>query len=59
MCVHHKSGWQGNFITLTFQKRKLSDVPVEVEEDYTKFNSSNLKNKKVSKPYIHACFVKA
>ncbi|NXC45702.1 RNH2B Ribonuclease, partial [Penelope pileata] len=28
------------------KKRKSSDVPVEAEEDYTKFNSSNLKNKK-------------
>uniref|UniRef100_A0A8D0KSD7 Ribonuclease H2 subunit B n=1 Tax=Strix occidentalis caurina TaxID=311401 RepID=A0A8D0KSD7_STROC len=41
------------------KKRKLSDVPVEAEEDYTKFNSSNLKPKKVSKPCIHACFAKA
>ncbi|OXB77212.1 UNVERIFIED_CONTAM: hypothetical protein H355_012579 [Colinus virginianus] len=30
------------------KKRKLSDVPVEAEEDYTKFNSSNLKNKKTN-----------
>ncbi|NXA48410.1 RNH2B Ribonuclease, partial [Nothocercus julius] len=30
------------------KKRKLSDVPVEAEEDYTKFNSSNLKNKKAN-----------
>ncbi|XP_035398522.1 ribonuclease H2 subunit B isoform X3 [Cygnus atratus] len=29
------------------KKRKLSDVPVE-EEDYTKFNNSNLKNKKAN-----------
>ncbi|XP_027646470.1 ribonuclease H2 subunit B isoform X3 [Falco biarmicus] len=29
------------------KKRKLSDVPVEAEEDYTKFNS-NLKNKKAN-----------
>uniref|UniRef100_A0ABM5GL56 Ribonuclease H2 subunit B n=1 Tax=Pogona vitticeps TaxID=103695 RepID=A0ABM5GL56_9SAUR len=30
------------------KKRKLSDAPVEAEEDYTKFNSSDLKNKKGS-----------
>ncbi|XP_074942375.1 ribonuclease H2 subunit B isoform X1 [Phalacrocorax aristotelis] len=30
------------------KKRKLSDVPVEAEEDYTKFNSSNLKTKKAN-----------
>ncbi|XP_064360943.1 ribonuclease H2 subunit B isoform X2 [Dromaius novaehollandiae] len=30
------------------KKRKLSDVPVEAEDDYTKFNSSNLKNKKAN-----------
>ncbi|KAJ6659270.1 hypothetical protein lerEdw1_019316 [Lerista edwardsae] len=29
------------------KKRKLSDAPVEAEEDYTKFNSGDLKNKKV------------
>ncbi|XP_042302257.1 ribonuclease H2 subunit B isoform X2 [Sceloporus undulatus] len=28
------------------KKRKLSDAPVEAEEDYTKFNTSDLKNKK-------------
>ncbi|NWU50448.1 RNH2B Ribonuclease, partial [Dromas ardeola] len=30
------------------KKRKLSDVPVEAEEDYTKFNSSNPKPKKAN-----------
>ncbi|NXU83663.1 RNH2B Ribonuclease, partial [Xiphorhynchus elegans] len=30
------------------KKRKLSDVPVEPEEDYTKFNSDNLKTKKAN-----------
>ncbi|NXI58804.1 RNH2B Ribonuclease, partial [Chloroceryle aenea] len=30
------------------KKRKLSDGPVEAEEDYTKFNSSNLKTKKAN-----------
>ncbi|KAM9021950.1 ribonuclease H2 subunit B isoform 1-T1 [Guaruba guarouba] len=30
------------------KKRKLSDAPVEPEEDYTKFNSSNLKTKKAN-----------
>ncbi|NXG27214.1 RNH2B Ribonuclease, partial [Dromaius novaehollandiae] len=30
------------------KKRKLSDVPVEAEDDYTKFNSSSLKNKKAN-----------
>ncbi|KAH0621944.1 hypothetical protein JD844_023699 [Phrynosoma platyrhinos] len=35
-------------ITLTLQKRKLSDAPVEAEEDYTKFNTSDLKNKKAN-----------
>ncbi|NWH66582.1 RNH2B Ribonuclease, partial [Geococcyx californianus] len=30
------------------KKRKLSDVPVEAEEDYTKFNSSDLKPKKAN-----------
>ncbi|NXJ84145.1 RNH2B Ribonuclease, partial [Trogon melanurus] len=30
------------------KKRKSSDVPVEPEEDYTKFNSSNLKTKKAT-----------
>ncbi|KAM9245421.1 ribonuclease H2 subunit B [Leptosomus discolor] len=30
------------------KKRKLSDVPVEAEEDYTKFNSSNPKTKKAN-----------
>ncbi|XP_035179272.1 ribonuclease H2 subunit B isoform X2 [Oxyura jamaicensis] len=30
------------------KKRKLSDVPVEAEDDYTKFNSNNLKNKKAN-----------
>uniref|UniRef100_A0A670ITU3 Uncharacterized protein n=1 Tax=Podarcis muralis TaxID=64176 RepID=A0A670ITU3_PODMU len=35
-------------LTLTLQKRKLSDAPVEAEEDYTKFNTSDLKNKKAN-----------
>ncbi|XP_008945343.1 PREDICTED: ribonuclease H2 subunit B, partial [Merops nubicus] len=30
------------------KKRKLSDVPVEAEEDYTKCNSSNVKTKKAN-----------
>ncbi|XP_026699893.1 ribonuclease H2 subunit B [Athene cunicularia] len=30
------------------KKRKLSDVPVEAEDVYTKFNSSNLKTKKAN-----------
>uniref|UniRef100_A0A8C6XH64 Ribonuclease H2 subunit B n=1 Tax=Naja naja TaxID=35670 RepID=A0A8C6XH64_NAJNA len=30
------------------KKRKLSDGPVEAEEDYTKFNTGDLKNKKAS-----------
>ncbi|XP_003215424.1 ribonuclease H2 subunit B isoform X2 [Anolis carolinensis] len=30
------------------KKRKLSDAPVEAEEDYTKFNASDLKNKKAN-----------
>ncbi|NXA11662.1 RNH2B Ribonuclease, partial [Sapayoa aenigma] len=30
------------------KKRKLSDVPVEPEEDYTKLNSNNLKTKKAN-----------
>ncbi|NXA33835.1 RNH2B Ribonuclease, partial [Eudromia elegans] len=30
------------------KRRKLSDVPMEAEEDYTKFNSSSLKNKKAN-----------
>ncbi|XP_068021419.1 ribonuclease H2 subunit B isoform X1 [Melanerpes formicivorus] len=30
------------------KKRKLSDVPVEAEQDYTKFNSTNLKAKKAN-----------
>ncbi|NXK87135.1 RNH2B Ribonuclease, partial [Formicarius rufipectus] len=30
------------------KKRKLSDVPVEPEEDYTKLNSDNLKTKKAN-----------
>ncbi|KAM6316863.1 ribonuclease H2 subunit B [Aegotheles albertisi] len=30
------------------KKRKLSDVPVEAEDDYTKLNSSNLKTKKAN-----------
>ncbi|XP_053141091.1 ribonuclease H2 subunit B isoform X2 [Hemicordylus capensis] len=30
------------------KKRKLSDAPVEAEEDYTKFNTGDLKNKKAS-----------
>ncbi|XP_065268190.1 ribonuclease H2 subunit B [Emys orbicularis] len=30
------------------KKRKFSDAPVEAEEDYTKFNSSDLKNKKTT-----------
>uniref|UniRef100_A0A803JXD0 Ribonuclease H2 subunit B n=1 Tax=Xenopus tropicalis TaxID=8364 RepID=A0A803JXD0_XENTR len=34
-----------NFLTLTLQKRKVSEAPVEAEEDYTKFNSDS-KNKK-------------
>lgn len=59
MSVHHQSGSQSNFLALTFQKMKLSDDPVEAEEDYTKFNSNNTKTKKVSKPCIHACFAEA
>ncbi|NXU79739.1 RNH2B Ribonuclease, partial [Oreotrochilus melanogaster] len=30
------------------KKRKLSDVPVEIEEDHTKLNSNNLKTKKAN-----------
>nr|XP_060642893.1 ribonuclease H2 subunit B isoform X2 [Anolis sagrei ordinatus] len=30
------------------KKRKLSDAPVEAEEDYTKFNTNDLKNKKAN-----------
>ncbi|XP_053236805.1 ribonuclease H2 subunit B isoform X1 [Podarcis raffonei] len=30
------------------KKRKLSDAPVEAEEDYTKFNTSDLKSKKAN-----------
>ncbi|XP_069737955.1 ribonuclease H2 subunit B isoform X2 [Phaenicophaeus curvirostris] len=30
------------------KKRKLSDIPVEAEEDYTKFNSNDLKPKKAN-----------
>ncbi|KAI1241886.1 Ribonuclease H2 subunit B, partial [Lamprotornis superbus] len=30
------------------KKKKLSDVPVEPQEDYTKFNSDNLKTKKAN-----------
>uniref|UniRef100_A0A8C5S8H1 Uncharacterized protein n=1 Tax=Laticauda laticaudata TaxID=8630 RepID=A0A8C5S8H1_LATLA len=35
--------------TLANYLRKLSDGPVEAEEDYTKFNTGDLKNKKASK----------
>lgn len=31
------------------KKRKISDAPVEAEEDYTKFNTIDLKSKKTSK----------
>lgn len=35
------------FNALTLQKLKLSDEPVEAKEDYTKFNTKDLKTGKV------------
>lgn len=35
------------FNALTLQKLKLSDEPVEAKEDYTKFNTKDLKPGKV------------
>lgn len=35
------------FNALTLQKLKLADEPVEAKEDYTKFNTKDLKNGKV------------
>lgn len=36
-----------HFTALTLQKVKLSDDPVEAKEDYTKFNTKDLKTEKV------------
>lgn len=36
-----------HFTALTLQKVKLSDGPVEAKEDYTKFNTTDLKTEKV------------
>ena len=44
-------GWRGwtliRFNALTLQKLKVSDEPVEAKEDYTKFNTKDLKTGKV------------
>lgn len=36
-----------HFTALTLQKVKISDEPVEAKEDYTKFNTKDLKTEKV------------
>uniref|UniRef100_A0A8B9EUN9 Ribonuclease H2 subunit B n=1 Tax=Amazona collaria TaxID=241587 RepID=A0A8B9EUN9_9PSIT len=44
----HKYSQEKTLKWLKKKKRKLSDAPVEPEEDYTKFNSSNLRTKKAN-----------
>lgn len=46
LCDCHCDFWPC-FTALTLQKVKLSDEPVEAKEDYTKFNSKDLKTEKV------------